>query len=101
MKCTSRLSRSSFDYDHRTLGFARGFDGNGKLRPAIEGVGALPRLDLGKGFDDPPALYLRKAPDGFTLGLNSQPGCALLLGTDPEVSDHLGGSRPGGRSPYA
>jgi hypothetical protein len=37
-------------HDHWTLGLARGFDGSGKLWATIERIGALPGLNLGKGF---------------------------------------------------
>jgi hypothetical protein len=51
-----------------------------RLRATIERISALPRLDLGKGFDDPPAVRLGEPPDGFILGLKPQPGRALLSG---------------------
>jgi hypothetical protein len=67
-------------HDHWTLGFPRDADSGGKLWPAIERIGALPRLDLRKGFDDPPTLGFGEPPNGLVLGLQPEAGSALFLG---------------------
>src|SRR5262249_979621 len=57
-------------------------------RATIERICAFPCLNLGEGFDDPPTLGFREPPDSLVLGLKPEAGSALLLGANPQVSDH-------------
>ena len=75
MKCTSRDSRSSFaDGDGARLAFAAGLSQRGgELRQAIEGVGALARLDLGELGDDLEPLGLGEPSYSRALGVQPSP----------------------------
>ena len=55
----------------------------GELRAAIERVGALARLDLDELGDDLEPLGLGEPGDGGALGVNAEPGAALLASADP------------------
>ena len=59
----------------------------GELRAAIEGVSALPRLDLDELGNDIEPLGLGEPGDGGALGVNPQARLALLARADPVVGD--------------
>ena len=65
-------------HDHRAFGFARGFQRRSKLRPTVEGVRTLARLDLDELGGDLDPLGLRKAGAGGALCLDAKARTALL-----------------------
>ena len=59
--------------------------GGGELRAAIEGVGALARLDLDMLGDDLKALGVGEAGDGLALRLGDLPCPAVLRAAQPKA----------------
>ena len=66
-----------------------------QLRPPVERIAALARLDLGELGDDLEAFGLGKAGNSLALGFKAEARAALLLGRDAVISNqgrHIRGS---------
>jgi hypothetical protein len=88
-KWTSRDRRSSFETaTGHVLSAQRGVSQRGgELRPAIEGVRSLARLDLGELGDYLEALGLSEPSYSVALCVQAEPRTSLLASADPVVGD--------------
>ena len=80
MNATSRRQPIELGDDNRAPVDRRPLQGRLQLRPALERIGALGRLDLGEGLGDLVAFGRAEALDGGLLAFKAETGLALLLG---------------------
>ena len=73
--------------DNRGLELPGGGQGGGELRPAIERVGALARLDLAEGLGQGVAFGLGKAGERGLLRFEAEAGASLAGGRNAGVGD--------------
>ena len=84
---TSRDRRSSFDTTTLHLALRAAANAAASLRPAVQGVGALPRFRLRVFADDGEALSCREALNGRPLGFYAEARALLSLGGNSKICD--------------
>ena len=73
--------------DDRAFAAPRLIEGGAQLRPQIEGVRALARLDLDILADELEAFVRGEAPDHLPLRLQAEAGLTLSVSRDAQIGD--------------